>query len=167
MLSTRVRWVCVPFPSFCLLQCIFSCQDLTTAPGPTTSTSAGQQEAEAASTNDALELGRSLSVVDEDDADTAEVTTLPSLQRLLERLETQAGRVAANKAVFDQAWGTISTMSYDPLAGILFDGRYRAAEWTARKRATFSVDARRLETPEGTRAAIDDLLDAIDDRWAV
>ena len=77
---------------------MFHRQDLTTAPGPATSTSAGQQEAGAACTNDAVELVRWLSVVDEDDADTAEITTLPSLQRLLERLETQAGRVVANEA---------------------------------------------------------------------
>ena len=77
-----------------------------------------------------------------------------------------ATRVRANEAVFDQAWGTISTMAYDALAGVRFDGRYRAAEWTQRKRYAFSVDERRFETPAGTREEIEALLDAIDDRWA-
>ena len=77
-----------------------------------------------------------------------------------------AARVRANEAVFEQAWGTISTMAYDPLAGVRFDGRFNAREWTARKKTAFSVDARRFETPAGTRAEIETLLDAIDDRWA-
>ena len=38
-----------------------------------------------------------LSVVDEDSADAAEVSTLPTLQRLLEKMETQAGRIVANE----------------------------------------------------------------------
>ncbi len=77
-----------------------------------------------------------------------------------------AARIRANEAVFEQAWGTISTMAYDPLAGVRFDGRFNAREWTARKKTAFSVDARRFETPAGTRAEIETLLDAIDDRWA-
>ena len=77
-----------------------------------------------------------------------------------------AARIQANEAVFEQAWGTISTMAYDPLAGVRFDGRFNAREWTARKKTAFSVDARRFETPAGTRAEIETLLDAIDDRWA-
>lgn len=77
-----------------------------------------------------------------------------------------AARVRANEAVFEQSWGTISTMAYDPLAGVRFDGRYRAKEWSTRKRAAFSVDERHFETPAGTRAEIETLLDAIDDRWA-
>ena len=77
-----------------------------------------------------------------------------------------AARVRANEAVFEQAWGTISTMAYDPLAGVRFDGRFNAREWTARKKTAFSVEARRFETPAGTRAEIETLLDAIDDRWA-
>ena len=39
-----------------------------------------------------------LSVIDEDDADTAELSSLPSLQRLLERMECQKGRVLHNEA---------------------------------------------------------------------
>ena len=96
-------------------------------------------------------------------------TKLISSQAALYR-EAMAGdaaaRVRANEAVFEQAWGTISTMAYDPLAGVRFDGRFNAREWTARKKTAFSVDARRFETPAGTRAEIETLLDAIDDRWA-
>ncbi len=47
---------------------------------------------------DAVELTKGLSIIEEDDADIAELSTLPSLQRLLERVETQARRVAANEA---------------------------------------------------------------------
>ena len=82
-------------------------------------------------------------------------TKLISSQAALYR-EAMAGdaaaRVRANEAVFEQAWGTISTMAYDPLAGVRFDGRFNAREWTARKKTAFSVDARRFETPAGTRA---------------
>ena len=76
-----------------------------------------------------------------------------------------AARVAANEAVYEQAWGTISTMAYDPTGGLRFDGRARAAEWVARKRAAFARPAT-FETPAGTRVAVNELLEAIDDRWA-
>ena len=39
-----------------------------------------------------------LSVIDEDDADTAELSSLPSLQRLIERMESQKARVLHNEA---------------------------------------------------------------------
>ena len=45
-----------------------------------------------------------------------------------------AARIRANEAVFEQAWGTISTMAYDPLEGVRFDGRFNARVWTARKK---------------------------------
>ena len=73
-------------------------EDLTQAGGPANSTTAGEQEAAAAATADAAELVKWLSVIDEDDADATEVSSLPSLQRLLERMETQAGRIMANEA---------------------------------------------------------------------
>ena len=68
--------------------------DVKQASGPASSNVAGEQEAEA---RDAEEVVKWMSVVDEDDADIAEMTTVPSLQRLLERMESQAGRVAANE----------------------------------------------------------------------
>ena len=39
-----------------------------------------------------------LSVIDEDDAETKELSSLPSLQRLVERMESQKGRVLHNEA---------------------------------------------------------------------
>ena len=67
--------------------------DIKQASGPASSTVAGEQEEEA---RDAEELVKWMSVVDEDDADIGEMTSLPSLQGMLDRMESQAGRVAAN-----------------------------------------------------------------------
>ena len=52
---------------------------------------------EAAGAEDAAELVRWLSLVEEQQDDVAELTSLPALQGLLERMESQAGRVVANE----------------------------------------------------------------------
>ena len=70
--------------------------DVARASGPASSTTTGEQEREAAEA-DADKLSQWLSIVDEDDADAAEMTSLPALERLLERMESQAGRVVANE----------------------------------------------------------------------
>ena len=73
-------------------------QDITQARGPGSSTTAGEREAAATVSDDAVAFVKWLSVIDEDDADTAELSSLPSLQRLLERMESQKGRVLHNEA---------------------------------------------------------------------
>ena len=70
--------------------------DNTQALGPASSTTGAQLEQEAAE-EDAQELTKWLSVVEEQMDDVSELTSLPSLQGLLERMESQAGRVVANE----------------------------------------------------------------------
>ena len=71
--------------------------DVRQASGPATATTVGEQETLAAEEADAAELVKWFSIVDEDNADVAEMTVMPSMQRLLERMESQAGRVVANE----------------------------------------------------------------------
>ena len=68
--------------------------DSTRAHGPATSTSTAQQEADA---DEAGQGGQWMSVVDESTEDTLEMSKLPALQAMLERMEGQAGRVVANE----------------------------------------------------------------------
>jgi len=69
-------------------------EDATQAHGPATSTRAAQQEAEA---EESGPDGRWMSVVDENTEDALEMSKLPALQAMLERMENQAGRVVANE----------------------------------------------------------------------
>ena len=72
-------------------------EDVAQAQGPASSTAAGAQERAAAADADAAEFVKNLSIVGEDTADASEVSTLPRLQRLLENMDAQAGRVVANE----------------------------------------------------------------------
>ena len=72
-------------------------EDSTQAAGPSSSTTAAQQEQEAAEVEDDVELAKWMSVVDEQHDDVAEMTSLPALQSMLERMESQAGRIVANE----------------------------------------------------------------------
>ena len=72
-------------------------EDMTQAHGPGSSTTSARQEQEAAAADDAEELTKWMSVVDEQQDDVAELTSLPALQGLVERMESQAGRVVANE----------------------------------------------------------------------
>ena len=92
--------------------------DMKQASGPASSTVAGEQEEE---TRDAEELVKWMSVVDEDDTDIGQMTSLPSLQRMLDRMESQAGRVAANEllaAVGNAGSGDIDELGRSRLAKI-------------------------------------------------
>ena len=71
-------------------------EDVTRAPGPASSTTAAQQEQNAMA-QDEEELTKWLSIVDDQLDDVSDVTSLPALQGLVERMESQAGRVAANE----------------------------------------------------------------------
>jgi len=68
--------------------------DTSQALGPASSTTAGQQEL--AQPDDEI-AGRWMSVLDESLEDAMEMSKIPALQGLLERLENQAGRVVANE----------------------------------------------------------------------
>ena len=70
--------------------------DSTKATGPSTSTTAAQQEMQAAE-HDAEELDKWISMLDEKQDEVEELTSLPALQGLLERMESLAGRVVANE----------------------------------------------------------------------
>ena len=72
-------------------------EDSTQAHGPSSSTTAALQEQEAAEAEDAAELTKWMSVVDEQQDDVVEMTSLPAMQGLLERMESQAGRIVANE----------------------------------------------------------------------
>ena len=71
--------------------------DVTQASGPSSATTAARQEAEAAEGQDAEELMRWMSLLDEQQTEMSELTSLPALQGLYERMESQAGRVLANE----------------------------------------------------------------------
>ena len=69
-------------------------EDTKQAEGPATATTTAQEELRA---GDAEELVKWISVMDENMDETTELTSLPALQGLLERMESQAGRVVANE----------------------------------------------------------------------
>ena len=66
------------------------------AKGPASSTRTTELESEDVPEN-AQELSKWLSVVEDQLEDVSELTSIPSLQGLLERMESQAGRVVANE----------------------------------------------------------------------
>ncbi|CAK0880981.1 unnamed protein product [Prorocentrum cordatum] len=72
-------------------------EDDTQARGPASSTTAGAQENEAAADADAAESTPFLSVLDDDTADAAELSTLPQLLRMLENASAMGGRAVANE----------------------------------------------------------------------
>ena len=66
--------------------------DITRAQGPSTSTTAAQQELDTAEDREQW-----ISLLEDDMEDIAEMTSLPALQGMLERMEALAGRVVANE----------------------------------------------------------------------
>ena len=95
--------------------------DVTHASGPSSATTSAQQEAEAVEEQDAHELVQWMSLLDEQLDDVAELTSLPALQGLLERMESQAGRVVANElmAVVEQGgYGAMDDMGRNRLRSL-------------------------------------------------
>ena len=91
--------------------------DTTRATGPAAATTAGQQELEAA--ENVADLDKWLSVLEDDHDEIAEMTSLPALQGLLERMESMAGRIVANElmAVVDSGeYGAKDSMGREKLA---------------------------------------------------
>ena len=70
--------------------------DVVQAQGPGSATTGAQAEREAAA-DDAQELTKWVSVLEDQLEDVSELTSLPALQGMLERMESQAGRVIANE----------------------------------------------------------------------
>ena len=70
--------------------------DVTRATGPGSATTAAQQELESAE-KDAAELDKWLSVLEDDHDEVSEISSLPALQGMLERMESMAGRIVANE----------------------------------------------------------------------
>ncbi|CAK0838914.1 unnamed protein product [Prorocentrum cordatum] len=70
--------------------------DVAQAQGPASATTGAQAEMSAAA-EDAQELTKWLSVLEDHMDDVSELTSLPALQGMLERMENQAGRVVANE----------------------------------------------------------------------
>ncbi|CAK0814408.1 unnamed protein product, partial [Prorocentrum cordatum] len=70
--------------------------DVAQAQGPASATTGAQAEMSAAA-EDAQELTKWLSVLEDHMDDVSELTSLPALQGMLERMESQAGRVVANE----------------------------------------------------------------------
>ena len=73
-----------------------SIDDATQALGPASSTNAGQQDLQAQE-QDSDDRGKWMSVLDESMEDALEMSKLPAMQTMLERMEQQAGRVVANE----------------------------------------------------------------------
>ena len=98
--------------------------DVTQASGPSSSTTAARQELEAAEGQDAEELVQWMSLLDEEQDETAELTSLPALQGLLERMESQAGRVVANEllaVVEEGGYGALDDMGRGRLRQLCVD----------------------------------------------
>jgi hypothetical protein len=72
--------------------------DVTRATGPGSATTAAQQELDS-SGKDSAELDKWLSLVEENHDEVAEMTSLPALQGMLERMESMAGRIVANEVM--------------------------------------------------------------------
>jgi len=70
-------------------------EDVTVAEGPAASTTAAQQEKE--DEENIQELDKFVSVLEENHDEISELTSLPALQGLLEKMESMAGRVVANE----------------------------------------------------------------------
>ena len=70
-------------------------EDVLQASGPASATTAAAAEVD----GDMAQFVKWLSVVNESNDDTMEATSLPALQHLLERMESQAGRVVANEVM--------------------------------------------------------------------
>ena len=78
--------------------------------GPAAATTHGEQEREAAEDEDRIDSAAWLSIVDDEQAQTAEVSKLPALAGLLERLERQSARVLANEIkakLTDESYGAL------------------------------------------------------------
>ena len=113
-------------------------QDITQARGPASSTTAGEQEASATDADDAVAFVKWLSVIDEDDADAAELSSLPSLQRLLDRMQNQGDRLLRNEA-----------------ESMVTEGGYKAEDEVGRQRLLslcreFLAQCRKVSTEEET-----------------
>ena len=70
--------------------------DVTRASGPGSATTAAQHELES-SEKDVAELDKWLSVLEDNHDEVAEMTSLPAMQGMLERMESMAGRIVANE----------------------------------------------------------------------
>ena len=95
--------------------------DMKQASGPASSTVAGEQEEE---TRDAEELVKWMSVVNEDDTDIA----------MLDRMENQAGRVAANELL--AAVGNAGSGDIDELGGAALRRSAASSMHCAKKKNT-------------------------------
>ena len=74
-----------------------STPDISKAEGPATSTTAAQQERDASDIVEESGTVPWLSVLEDDQTQTSELSKLPALQGLLEKMEHQAARVVANE----------------------------------------------------------------------
>ncbi|CAK0795192.1 unnamed protein product, partial [Prorocentrum cordatum] len=113
--------------------------DVAQAQGPASATTGAQAEMSAAA-EDAQELTKWLSVLEDHMDDVSELTSLPALQGMLERMESQAGRVVANELMsrLEEKGGEDRALPLDEI------GRHRlrdlCREFHARCRKIFPVE---------------------------
>ena len=119
---------------------------------------AGQQELTAAAAEDANEIVQWMSLLEDSQDEVAELTSLPALQGLLERMESQAGRVVANEY---GGYGAMDEMGRNKLRQVCQDFHKRCARvsqddevaalhWRIQALATARQQTD-PETPDGTR----------------
>ena len=70
-------------------------KEITRASGLARSTAAAPQTIDAAAADDSSELTQWMSILDKQQEDVAEISSLPALQGLLEGMESQAGRLVS------------------------------------------------------------------------
>ena len=98
--------------------------DVSKAEGPASSTTAAQQEREAADPDDAAGSVPWLSVLDDDQTQTSELSKIPALQGCLEKMEKQAARVVANEVqalVAEGGYGALDEVGRERLQQICKD----------------------------------------------
>ena len=104
---TRSTIITIPFPFSLVFFCfhvtpffeasiLIQKVDVTKATGPSSATIAAQHEMESFE-KDAEELDKWLSLLEDNHDEVAEMTSLPVLQGMLERMESMAGRIVANE----------------------------------------------------------------------
>ena len=99
-------------------------EDESKASGPASATTAGEQEREAASDDGILDSTPWMSLFDDEQTHAADISSLPALQTLLEKMEQQAGRIVANEVkamLTDGGYGALDELGRKKLLKICDD----------------------------------------------
>ena len=117
--------------------------DESKASGPASATTAGEQEREAASDDGILDSTPWLSLLDDEQTHAADISSLPALQTLLDKMEQQAGRIVANevKAMLTEGgYGALDELGRKRLLKICDDFHRHCHKWRREDEAAALLD---------------------------